>query len=327
MLYHFAITPDAFEPDTLNAMSPPGVVLVELLRGICDSGLLANLHGGHWLTEIRSNQGHEGMPPDLRDRIEACLTTLFKRNRLSAHPPGQEYSGDDFAWLKRALDRHANITFRSIVSSDEHLVLSELADESLVGLSNALDSPHWIDRKRSTRFIKTVSNLQRNLSPIVRHASKVSLIDPYMTCREPRFFDTVQECADLMENNGTIHIHAGNPERVGPEHQRESVTSRLGRWEAELQPVANHSGHKFRVLLWGRKPQPSKQFHDRYIVTDQCGLEAPGGLDFLEDAKSERANATTWSMLDHKDAVEIQTLEFHHAKSPYNYLGSREILP
>ena len=336
MLYHFAITPEVFEPEAINEMTPAGVVLVELLRGMADNGLLANLHAGQWMTHVRRSQEHEDLPTSVRDRIESCLNVLHNRNRLVMHPAGSaDYNGNDFRWLHWSIECHRradNNPLSAVFSSDDYVELSELEDDILIHLSVALDADCWTGRQRSVRFAKIESELRMHLTPIVRYAQKVSLIDPYMTCREDRFFDTVQHCADLLGNRdgrrspGTIHIHAGDPETIGLEEYRESKDERLNRWKRALEPVARHTEHSFRVFLWKRRPGGEK-FHDRYVITDQCGLDAPGGLDFLPDTEEERANRTTWSLLDADQVMAILHEGFHHQKSPYQYLGSCHVKP
>lgn len=64
MLYHFAITPDAFEPAAIPANSRDAVVLVELLRGIADNGLLANLQAGAWHSTVKTQYD-----------VDACSST------------------------------------------------------------------------------------------------------------------------------------------------------------------------------------------------------------------------------------------------------------
>ena len=86
MLYHFAITPDVFEYASMKEMSPPGIVLEELLRGMCDNGLLADLHAGQWLAAVRKNQLARELPSELRDSIESLLNVLYSRNRIVRHP-------------------------------------------------------------------------------------------------------------------------------------------------------------------------------------------------------------------------------------------------
>lgn len=336
MLHHFAITPEAFEPEAINEMTPAGVVLIELLRGMAENGLLADWHAGEWMTHVRRSQDHKDLPASVRDRIESCLSVLHNRNRLVRHSAGSaDFDGDDFRWLHWSIERHRfdeNNPLSGVFSSDDYIELSELENDILIQLSPALDADCWTGRQRSVRFTKTESELRMHLTPIVRYAQKVTLIDPYISCREDRFFEMVQHCADLLGKrdghrySGTVHIHAGDPESLGPPEYHESKDDRLNRWERALEPVARHTGHSFRVLLWKRKPG-GKTFHDRYIITDQCGIDAPGGLDFLSDADEERANTTTWSLLGADQVKAILLEDFHHQKSPYQYLGSRHIKP
>ena len=44
MLYEFAMTPDLFDASVIDTNDSANIILVELLRGIAENGLLANLH-------------------------------------------------------------------------------------------------------------------------------------------------------------------------------------------------------------------------------------------------------------------------------------------
>ena len=336
MLFSFAITPDVFEPWAINDTNREGVIVVTLLRGIADNGLLANLQNGLWLTDVRRIQDEDKASPDLRHKINTCLSVLHDRHRLVKHPKGSHRDeADEYRWLFWALERHQSAAanqFHGIVATEEHIEWSGMADGALVPLPQALDSPCWQNRPRSARFLKTDVELRRYLTPLVRYASVVTLIDPYLSCREgkERFFDTVQHCAALLGNRdgrqepGEIRIHAGDPlDDTEPAH-REPAADRLARWKTKLEPVVAQNGHSFRVSLWANKAG-GKNFHDRYILTDQCGVDAPGGLDFVTDAT--RANLSGWRLLEHDEVVDILTREFHERKGPYRYLGTCEVKP
>lgn len=337
MLYHFAITPDVFEYASMKEMSPPGIVLEELLRGMCDNGLLADLHAGQWLAAVRKNQLARELPSELRDSIESLLNVLYSRNRIVRHPTASaNFRDNDYRWLHWSLERHNAVPLTGVFITDAILELSELQNTLLVRLSKALGSSCWVDRKRSVSFTKISSNLQQHLAPNLRYANKVSLIDPYMNCREDRFLNTVQHCANLLgrkdgkQNLGTIHIHAGDPQNTGPVEHRESSGDRLNRWSTELRQIVRQWGHTFRVFLWGRKRTPlgfGRDFHDRYIITDQIGISTPGGLDFLEDQDEYRAFQTSWTALDPEISRSVLSDEFHESKSPYLFLDKIEARP
>ncbi len=52
MLYSFAITPEVFEPWFAPDGTAEALILTELLRGLCDNGILANLHAGQWIAQV-----------------------------------------------------------------------------------------------------------------------------------------------------------------------------------------------------------------------------------------------------------------------------------
>ena len=249
MLYSFAITPEVFEPSLARDGTAEALILTELFRGLCDNGILANLHAGQWLTQVRRCLDRDKSSPDLRDKLNSCLEVLNNRNRLVRHPISSERpESDEYRWLHWALERHGydpEGSFRTILSSEEFIAFSELQSEALMPIWTILDTPCWLERRRSVRFEKTESNLKLHLAPIIRHASKLVLIDPYMTCREDRFFNTVQHAAALLGKHfgpakqSRIDIHAGNSMEDWDEF-RESIQDRLNRWKRELSPVAKH---------------------------------------------------------------------------------------
>ena len=217
---------------------------------------------------------------------------------------------------------------KGVVSTDAFIELSELLDPVLVQVAGVLDHACWQDRPKSIRFPKTKPELQKALTPLLRYANLVTLIDPYMTPAKTRFFDTIQHCADLLgkhdgqQTRGLIHIHAGDPLHIGDDSDKEPFADRLDRWERELKPVISQWKHTFEVFLWRNQPG-GKGFHDRHLITEQCGISAPGGLDFEDDPT--RANLTSWSWLEPPIIQDIIHREFHRVKSPYKLLGSRRI--
>lgn len=332
MIKQYAITPDAFEAGVLKEMFPPGVVLLQLLRGICNHGLLANLHGADWMREVVRQKRDPSMPPDVWSKVESCLNQLYDMNRLVIHPKTHEVDGDvDFQWLKRARDCQTASTepcFDVVFASDVVLGCSDIHEETFVALSQALDCPQWESRKQSGTLLKTESALRQVLKPFLRYARQVVLIDPYMTCRLDRFFNTVEHCADLLGKShgtqvpGRIVIHAGDPAVFGQEDLRESAEERLNRWGEAAQPVVRQWGHSIQVSLWAKKPGGPK-VHDRFLITDQCGISIPSGLDFLPDERAASANTTTWNVLD-RNVVRETLQHYHHARSPFKYLATRK---
>jgi hypothetical protein len=57
----------------IRANSPEAVILVELLRGIADNGLLADLHAGSWHKEVIIQNIANVAAPEVRDKLRSCL--------------------------------------------------------------------------------------------------------------------------------------------------------------------------------------------------------------------------------------------------------------
>lgn len=322
MLYEFAFTPDTFDASLLNHDPVLPFTLIQLLRGVAENGLLANLNKGRWIRHIKE-QRLENLSPDLRRKLMACLELLDKRNRLVRHP--RRKSGkpkNDLEWLELALDSHRRTPLHGIVLGQELLNHYRHHDEAFIELSGALDSARWQNRRRSITLTQSEADYRKHLAPVLRHARALTLIDPYMTCRSSRFFRTIKLCTALLGQrgdavlNGRIHIHADDPVTTGS-HQ-ESVENRLNAWEKEVRKLRKPP-HRFEIFLWRMQPGGQK-FHDRYIMTDQCGISAPAGLD----CQVRSDNTTTWTLLDEADrAYHLQ--KYDPAANTYKFLGSRKI--
>ena len=298
MLYEFAIIPDVFDSSLIDADTALGITLVELLRGICDNGLIANLNREGWARHVQAERiAH--LSPALRDRIITCLNTLDNRHRLVRHP--RSATGDpasEHDWLALALDSHNRIEFYAIVLSDA-LLTSSGGGLGFLGFSTVLDSAPWLARRRSLTIYKTNSQYRQLLAPILRHAKSLALVDPYLNAHESRYTDVIDLCSDLMGSRahdrlpGRIHIHThiNNQEPEGYD-----TNYYLAQWTRVLTPLATRDRHRFKVFIW-RGKAGAKAFHDRFILTDQCGISIPAGLD----ARTASTHTTTWSLLDEED--------------------------
>jgi hypothetical protein len=320
------MTPDVFDTAVIDGDPSLGVILVQLLRGMCDNGMVANLHRDRWVRHVIEHRPTR-LSPSLKDKVIACLNTLHDRHRLVRHP--RRMQGDptaDSEWLELALESHRRLPFHGIILGKALLAECEDIDAAFTELSAALDSPQWQSRRRSLTLTKCDADSRAALAPILRHAKTLALVDPYMSCLDSRFFNTVKICIDLLGQRGhavlpaRIHIHSGNPQ--DDHYHPESVADRLNSWERCLRPLidAQHP-HRFEILLWGLRTG-GETLHDRYILTDQCGISMPAGLDCRTYSTP---NSTTWSLLDEEDRRR-RLEDVDPTTSPLRLLGEREIL-
>ncbi|MGV8118312.1 MAG: hypothetical protein AB2L14_00970 [Candidatus Xenobiia bacterium LiM19] len=325
MLYEFAMTPDLFDASAIDS-AHMGDILVQILRGIISNGLIANLDKGKWekhIVEERLNS----LPPVIRERVIRCLTMLKDRNRLVRHPRSSfGRPVNDTQWLNLALESHNQVPFHGILLSQNIISAIAHKESYFIELSGALDSSQWLSMRNSRMLSKSPDDFKCILKPLLRHARKISLIDPYFNCYYTRFFDTVRMCFELagqriQETIQTqILIHAGDPDdyRQDP---RETVEKRLDAWEQKIRRLPEFKNpHRCILHLWRQKPE-GQVFHNRFILTDQCGVSIPDGLDCRTGAPAE---SNEWTLLD--EEIRIKRLhDFDPVTSPYEHLGMREI--
>jgi len=324
VLYEFAMTPDLFDASVANSDGRASIILVELLRGIAENGLLANLHKDRWLRHVTEKRATT-LSPALKDKVLTCLSVLHDRHRMVRHP--KCVAGDpltDQDWLNLALDSHDRIPFHAIILSQALIGGCGRECDALVEFFGSLDSEQWNGRrKRTLSLTKSNADYRAALAPILRHARSLALIDPYLNYHESRYCDTVAICSKALGQRGharlpgriDIHAEAGKQRPDG-----QTVADYLAGWAKKLQPLIAVDGHRFRVFLWESLPG-SESMHDRFILTDQCGISAPGGLDCRSHY---HANSTDWNLLD--DDVRIRRwAEYDPSVSPFKLLRKVEI--
>ena len=109
MFCQFAMTPDIFCSEFLDSNNDPnGIILIEILRGITQYGVLANLDKGNWIRHVKERANFPS--PTIRDKVLTCLTTLDNRKRLVRYPKSSTGSpSTDFEWLNLVLSSHKTI--------------------------------------------------------------------------------------------------------------------------------------------------------------------------------------------------------------------------
>lgn len=321
MLYEFAMTPDLFD-NTFHQDILAGTILKELLKGITVNGILANLNEGGWerlvAKKISLLSSHS-----LRDKIISLFNLLDNRKRLIQQPRLQKIDPiSDIEWLNLTLKLHTRNNLYAIILSNElRNLYSDNCDE-FIDFYDSLDSEKWDIFKTQTRDLsisKTPNEYKKALLPVLKYARKVKLIDPYINPYEDRFLNIVRFCAELSTNGCKIFIHSNYeipPPNRFPHHNAEQ---RLNYWETKLNPLIRLYNCIFYVYFWKRKNPQSPDMHNRYILTDQCGIKVAHGLD----CSPSNANIDEWNILD-EDKRNKLWWEYEKSTSPYEYVDHRK---
>jgi len=327
LFYEYAITPDVFDSGYVSSDPRLEIILPELLKGICENGMIANLNKGGWIKHLENGRIPVIAQQDLKDKILRYFTLLKDRNRLVRHPKAS--NGDpttDIDWLNIALESHRLIEFDNIISSQQLLNSCGITCNKFTEALKVLSSPQWEGRKRTLTLASCEPYYRPVLDPVLRHAKSLTIVDPYFSPHSQKFIDFLKICIDQMGQRGTsilpgrIHIHAGDPftDRDNPE----MVDNRLASWESILKTLYPSSiPHKIKVFLRTKK-QNGKKFHDRFILTDQCCIDIPMGTDMFGASTPQ---STTWCLLDDDDR-QIKADEIAPAMNIYALLGERQLI-
>lgn len=301
LLYEFAITPDVFD-GSVTADEASETQLKQILKGVQENGIIADLHRSRWSQHVQDKRA-PSLRPEVRDRVLTLLQSLHDRHRIVRHP--RRLEGDpasDEQWLELAIASHRRIPFTQIIAGGELCRRCAGAGLPLTPIPKVLDSSAWEGRKRSKTIAKSEPEFRAALSPLLRHARAIRLIDPYLVPRTTRFFETIKLVVELAGKRGygqpidcRIDIHAGDPTRYDDNGTLESPEERLAAWQTAIRAV-DISPHRIRVFLW-KNYDGGERLHDRFIITDQIGISVPGGLD----CRTASANSTTWSVMEFED--------------------------
>jgi len=322
VLYEFALMPDLFDSSLASQGPAHRVVLLELLRGISENGLIADFHHARLFRHI-IGQRIPALSPALQGKVLSYLKVLDDRHRLVRHPKcltGEPSSDAD--WLQLAFDSHDRVPFRAIVLGQTLMNGSQRKCDALVEFFGSLDSELWSEsRKRSLSLEKSPTAYRSALASILRHAKSLALVDPHLNV-QARFFGTVAICSNVMGQRGHARLHGRIDIHAEAKCQSPdglSIADHLAAWGQKLAPLVSADGHRFRVFLW-ESLQDEETLHDRFILTDQCAISTPGGLDCRS---SSHPNSTDWSLLD-EDARLLRWDNYDPSSSPFKLMEKRE---
>jgi len=327
LFHEYAIIPDVFRGDYISSDKRLEIILIELLKGIRDNGMIANLNKDGWLKFIE-NDRLPTMSLSFKNKLLPYLNSLHARNRLVRHPKStMGEPSTDIEWLKLALESHDRIKFDGIIASEAVIADYGVTCAEFIDVLTILDSTKWNERRRTLTLHACEPYYRPVLDPILRHAKSLKIVDPYFSPHDQKYKNFLKICIEQMGNRGTsilngrIQIHTGDP--TNPDNYcPESVDARLMAWETCIKGFFPISiPHKIQIFI-RKKKDDGRRFHDRFILTDQCCISIPMGTDTYRDSTP---NSTTWTLLDYED-MQKKAEEIDPAMKIYDTLGERLII-
>lgn len=307
MLYDVALLPQLFNASFHKASPGRAVILKTLLRDIAANGTLADLHKSACSREIYRRI--EALPKPVRDDLARGLNTLKDRNRIVRRPKTQGAPLTDQDWIDVANQENA---LHAIIVDD----ISGVDSDKLLKLDDVLDADPWTQRSMTWNISMDVAGYTKALTPLLRHATKLVLVDPYL-CVSSDYKPVIELCAKLLGQSkgvstGYIEFHAST------QSSQTDVEQYFSKWKLYLNGLKARFRHEYKVCLY-KKPVEGQRFHDRFVLTNQCGISAPNSLRVIQ------GSSTDWHLMDYSIA-NTRRAEFEAPTHPYLERVSHEPL-
>jgi hypothetical protein len=201
---------------------------------------------------------HDCMPMEKKKIVERL--TILKNSAL--YPRHHEWDPAKL-WLNNAMAEHDKRPFCAIISQDNPKAFAAVISRADL---DELEEPRWqIERQR--RIQRTATEMAACAEPLLRNARVILFVDPHFIPDVLRFKRPLQAFLQIV-----AHRPAGIPtERIEIHTGHKSVEPKERFYE--LRSIIPR-GREIRLVRWDQS-----YLHDRFILTNACGLECSAGLD------------------------------------------------
>ncbi len=288
MLYDFSCTPEVFSEEYLTSEGGHFFSLINFLQGIASNGLLADLNNGDWKKSVVHNL--DSLPEQYRSKLLSLFEKLRDQNLIVGHPKSKIKASSEKDWVDVAEISNDKKPFFGIVGSQEY-------NENVSTIEELILSQHWAEERTISHYIEqNEENMKKELANMLPYAKKVTLIDPYFNTTKYTFRKSLELVAEQfgsrrgMRQKGSIQVHAKYQQgNTDTQHYADS-------WKKISKEIFQKYGHICSLYLWDNT---GKKMHDRFIITDQCGVQVGAGLDIRNEGTS------TWSKLEYNTLSDI----------------------
>lgn len=241
----------------------------------------------------RSRITKSSLKKDLKSTEKKNLEILIEKfGRCRYKNPHLRYDGD-IGWLENAEKEYSNRPYSGIISVKNPRSHPAVIESDSIGGEDdeRWDKPIGIVTKRSPRHFADA------LEGVLFYSRRIRLVDPYFGPDNPRHRYILEaflkKIATRLSYPEFIEIHCGDkiPEKTYFEEKAKKLMSKIP------------NGVKVYFFRWKEKDGGEK-FHNRYILTEHCGITVGTGLDRGEESQSDDLNLMS------KEQYEIRKKQF-----------------
>ncbi len=270
---------------------------------------------GRAIVDLPYNQWYENafaiiqdlkLPPieekSLKRRLDLVRAQLVHRPR-TAWTNWYDYDFSQFSWTAEIDQEHQREPFSAVISPDyagaDVAELKYYPDE-LNRTVEAWNTPSGVSITRSPgEFVNAIL-------PMLRVASNIHFLDRYFSVdadssHTQNYTQIIRDLASYCDSFPSLTIHFCPDENNMPD--LDYVENALNRHYADLIPI----GKSVTVLLWqtdqdGKIERGAHPFHNRYVLSNHCGVIAGYGTD---SAKTATGASDVLQIVDHKIYLEL----------------------
>ena len=295
-------TPNSFDKNIFLESERKFEKLLNALEDITDSGMILGITR-QWQKKV--NEFLDKYDDNEKSEIKEIFKQLHARQRIVSYPISKEFD-DENNWINQANQINEKRLFDVIIASKDSPTTKQIDHIDRKFLKN----------KGATVNKQTEEFMDVMLSPILSYAEIVTIIDPYFSFEHVRFQDALEIICKNLANHHGIKDEAIVEIQTSIKSMKENNEFKWQKadgWSKIINKYEEKYGHVITLKIWEEVKED--KWHERWIITDQCGIFIGKGSDI------SRWTDSTWSLLDWDELADI-TNKFDENRKVYNFIGS-----
>lgn len=296
MIYELALTPGLFSKDENgSSLSALQHLLYTIVK---ENHLIGVARKKRWRPAVY--KAIASLESPFREKIGKLLNTLQDRGRLIS----RQYQTNpvrlpttDLEWLAEFVLAHSENPFDAIVTLLTSRISCDGLPDCVYEVESILDKPLFQNYEHSRRVKRRASEFIKFLKPLMLYSQSILLIDPHIDPTVERYRRPIAALINTAFDRGRypnpaifeIHLKA-----------KEDVAQQENEIKKELTPRMN-SECRVRFVLWAER-QSQETFHNRFILTNICGIKVGQGLD---EPKHGGSDYDDWDVIGENHRQEI----------------------
>ena len=286
--------------------------LINALEDLMESGMIVGM-SYQWQSEI--DKFIEKYDYNEKSELNVIFNQLFDKNILVTYPVSKDLGENEDNWIDQARKINKKRSFDAIVASIDSETTTQI---------NHFDRKTF--KKSGGRIKKQTKELMNvMLAPILSYSEIVKVMDPYFSLipsrgDKDRYIDSLHIiCENLANHHGIkesaiIEIQTSTKSMIEGFGKDSQFNWQLAdEWPKLIKEFEDRYGHEITINIW-EEIKKENQWHDRWIIVDQCGVYIGKGSD------TSKWTDSTWGLLEPED-LPIISNKFDSNREIYNFIG------